>query len=223
MSGLERKNSWWIAEHAGENVPDGMQRLLRRARFDIDAIRDDLAGFVAERLGTDDGVLILDETGFVKKGRASVGVARQYSGTAGRIENSQIAVFAAYASSKGHALVDRELYLPKDWSEDPARCEAAGVPGERIADGTVTKPRLAQLMIERAQDLGLPFRWVTADTAYGSAKYLRVWLESLDLSHVLALRSKDIEFHQGFLPISGALQCSERTIQLVPPGSIRQY
>jgi SRSO17 transposase len=117
-----------------------MQRLLCKARFDVDAIRDDLAGFVAERLGEDDGVLILDETGFVKKGRASVGVARQYSGTAGRIENSQIAVFAAYASSKGHALVDRELYLTKDWSEDPPRCEAAGAPAERITAGMVTKP-----------------------------------------------------------------------------------
>lgn len=191
VSGLERKNSWWIAEHACENGPDGMQRLLRKARFDIDAIRDDLADFVADQLGEDDGVLILDETGFVKKGQASVGVARQYSGTAGRIENSQIAVFAAYASAKGHALVDRELYLPKDWSENPARCAAAGVPAERIADGTVTKPRLAQAMIQRAQTLGLPFQWVTADAAYGSAKYLRVWLESLELFHVLALRGKD--------------------------------
>jgi SRSO17 transposase len=167
VSGLERKNSWWIAEHAGERGPDGTQRLLRKARFVIDAIRDHLAEFVAERLGADDGVLILDETGFVKKGQASVGVARQYSGTAGRIENSQIAVFAAYASSKGHALVDRELYLPKDWTEDPARCEIAGVPAERIEAGTVTKPRLAQAMIERAQTLGLPFRWVTAGPRQG--------------------------------------------------------
>jgi SRSO17 transposase len=191
VSGLQRKNSWWIAEHAGETCPDGMQRLLRKARFDVEAIRDDLAAYVAERLGEDDGVLILDETGFVKKGRASVGVARQYSGTAGRIENSQIAVFAAYASSMGHALVDRELYLPKDWTEDPERCAAAGVPAERIEAGTITKPRLAQLMIERGESAGLPFRWVTADAAYGSAKYLRVWLEQRDQFHVLALRGKD--------------------------------
>ncbi len=191
LSGLQRKNSWWIAEHAGESSPDGMQRLLRKARFDVEAIRDDLTGYVSERLGEADGVLILDETGFVKKGRASVGVARQYSGTAGRIENSQITVFAAYASAKGHALVDRELYLLKDWTEDPDRCAAAGVPAERIAAGTVTKPRLAQVIIERADDAGLPFQWVTADAAYGSAKYLRFWLEQRDQFHVLALRGKD--------------------------------
>jgi SRSO17 transposase len=183
LSGLQRKNSWWIAEHAGESGPDGMQRLLRKARFDVEEIRNDLNGYVAERLGEPDGVLILDETWFVKKGRASVGVARQYSGTAGRIENSQIAVFAAYASSKGHVLVDHELYLPKDWTEDPDRCAAAGVPAERIAAGTVTKPRLAQTIIERADDAGLPFRWVTADAAYGSAKYLRFWLEQRDQFH----------------------------------------
>jgi SRSO17 transposase len=191
LSGLQRKNSWWIAEHAGESGPDGMQRLLRKARFDVEEIRNDLNGYVAERLGEPDGVLILDETWFVKKGRASVGVARQYSGTAGRIENSQIAVFAAYASSKGHVLVDRELYLPKDWTEDPDRCAAAGVPAERIAAGTVTKPRLAQTIIERADDAGLPFRWVTADAAYGSARYLRFWLEQRDQFHVLAIRGKD--------------------------------
>ncbi|WP_026932036.1 IS701 family transposase [Glycomyces tenuis] len=191
VSGLQRKNSWWLAEHAGEAGPDGMQRLLRKARFDVDAIRNDLAAYVAERLGEDDGVLILDETGFVKKGRASVGVARQYSGTAGRVENSQIALFAAYASDKGHALVDRELYLPKEWIEAPARCEAAGVPAERIAAGTLTKPRLAQAVIERAEAAGLAFRWVTADAVYGSAKYLRVWLETRDRFHVLAIRGKD--------------------------------
>jgi SRSO17 transposase len=191
LSGLQRKNSWWIAEHAGERGPDGMQRLLRKARFNVEAIRGDLTGYVAERLGEDDGVLILDETGFVKKGRSSVGVARQCSGTAGRIENSQIAVFAAYASSKGHVLVDRELYLPKGWTEDLDRCEAAGVPAERIAAGTVTEPRLAQAIIERVEASGLPFRWVTADAAYGSAKYLRFWLEQRDQFHVLAIRGRD--------------------------------
>lgn len=191
LSGLQRKNSWWIAEHAGESGPGGMQRLLRKARFDVEAIRGDLTDYVAERLGEADGVLILDETGFVKKGQASVGVARQYSGTAGRIENSQIAVFAAYASSKGHALVDRELYLPKDWTEDPDRCAAAGVPAKRVAAGTVTKPRLAQAIIERADAAGLPFGWVRADAAYVSAKYLRFWLEQRDQFHVLALRGKD--------------------------------
>jgi SRSO17 transposase len=191
LSGTARKNSWWLAEHAGEAGPEGMQRLLRKARFDIEGIRDDLAGYVADRLGEPDGVLILDETGFVKKGRASVGVARQYSGTAGRIENSQIALFAAYASSKGHPRVDRELYLPKEWIDHPARCETAGVPAGRVAAGTLTKPRLAQAVIERAESSGLPFRWVTADAGYGSAKYLRVWLEERDRFHVLAFRGKD--------------------------------
>ena len=191
VAGLERKNGWTLAEHAGEGGPDGMQRLLRKADWDIDGVRDDLRGYVVDQLGDPGGVLVVDETGFLKKGTRSAGVGRQYSGTAGRIENCQVGVFLAYASERGHALVDRELYLPRDWSEDPARCRAADVPGEVEF---ATKPRLAQAMLARAFAARVPFAWVTADEAYGQAKYLRVWLEERDASYVLATRCNDDVF-----------------------------
>src|SRR3954468_11944030 len=130
LSTTERKNGWQLAEHLGAPNPDGVQHPFARRAWDADAVRDDLTGYVAEHLGQPDGVLVVDETGFLKKGTKSVGVARQYSGTAGRIENCQISVFLAYASSKGHALIDRELYLPKEWAEDPARRTAAGIAQE---------------------------------------------------------------------------------------------
>jgi SRSO17 transposase len=128
VAGLERKNGWTLAERAGESSPDGMQRLLRWADWDVEGVRDDVRAYVVEMLGEPDGVLIADETGFLKKGTRSAGVQRQYSGTAGRTENSQIGVFLAYASSRGHALIDRELYLPKSWADDRDRCRAAGIP-----------------------------------------------------------------------------------------------
>src|SRR5579884_343920 len=181
VAGLERKNGWTLAEYAGESGPDGMQRLLRKADWDIDGVRDDLRDDVVEQLGDPAGVLVIDETGFLKKGTASAGVARQYSGTAGRIENCQVGVFLAYASGRGHALVDRELYLPKDWIEDPARCRAADVPQDVEF---ATKPRLAQAMLARAFAAGVPFRWVSADEAYGQVKYLRVWLEEHDWARI---------------------------------------
>jgi SRSO17 transposase len=142
-------------------------------------------------LGDPAGVLVVDETGFLKKGARSAGVARQYSGTAGRIENCQVGVFLAYASGRGHALVDRELYLPKDWIEDPGRRRDAGVPQDIEF---ATKPRLAQAMLARAFAAGVPFAWVTADEAYGQAKYLRVWLEEHDAPYVLATRCNDDVF-----------------------------
>src|SRR5215470_8521806 len=144
LSGLRRKNCWTIAEQAGDATPDGMQHLLAAARWDADAVRDDVRGYVVEYLGNADAVLVVDETGDVKKGRASAGVQRQYAGTAGRVDNCQVAVFLSYASPAGHALIDRELYLPRSWTTDPARCAAAGIPA-----GTVfaTKPRLARRMI----------------------------------------------------------------------------
>jgi SRSO17 transposase len=188
---LERKNGWTLAEHAGEVAPDGMQRLLRRADWDIDGVRDDVRDYVIERLGDRAGVLIVDDTGFVKKGTRSAGVQRQYSGTAGRIENCQIGVFLAYASPAGHALIDRELYLPESWTGDRARCQAAGIPDEVEF---ATKPVLAQAMLERAIEAGTPFSWVTADEAYGQVKYLRVWLEQHDASYVLATRCNDDVF-----------------------------
>jgi SRSO17 transposase len=188
VAGLERKNGWTLAERAGEVSPDGMQRLLRRADWDIDGVRDDVRDYVADRLGDRDGVLVVDDTGFVKKGTRSAGVQRQYSGTAGRIENCQIGVFVAYASASGHALIDRALYLPESWTADRARCRAAGVPDEvQFA----TKPVLAQAMLARAIDAAVPFSWVTADEAYGQVKYLRVWLEQRDVSYVLATRCND--------------------------------
>ena len=187
-AGLERKNGWTLAERAGEGSPDGMQRLLRRADWDVEGVRDDLRDYVVEHLGVPDGVLIVDDTGFLKKGTRSAGVQRQYSGTAGRTENCQVGVFLAYVSARGHALIDRELYLPESWTADRDRCRAAGVPDEVEF---VTKPRQAMAMIERALDAGVPFGWVTADEACGQAKYLRFWLEQRDVAHVLATRVND--------------------------------
>ena len=193
LSDLERKNGWTLAERSGAVSPDGMQRLLRRAGWDADGVRDDVRGWVFSQLGDPrSGVLVADETGFLKKGIRSAGVQRQYSGTAGRIENCQLGVFLAYASAAGHALVDRELYLPQSWTADRARCAAADI-GERV--GFATKPQLARAMIARALDAGAPARWVTADEAYGQNTALRAWLESAQVAarvgYVLATRSDD--------------------------------
>jgi SRSO17 transposase len=132
-SGTERKNGWQLAEHLGDPTPDGVQHLLARADWDADAVRGDLLGYVAEHLGDAAGVLVVDETGFLKKGTKSVGVARQYSGTAGRIENCQVGVFLVYATSRGRALLDRALYVPKEWADDPGRRKVAGVPAAEQA------------------------------------------------------------------------------------------
>jgi SRSO17 transposase len=183
---VERKNGWQLAEHAGETTPDGMQRLLTSARWDPDALRDDVRGYVVERLGDPGGVLVVDETGFLKKGGKSAGVQRQYSGTAGRIENCQIGVFLTYASRSGRALVDRELYLPAEWAADPGRRAEAHV-GEQVI--FQTKPQLAQAMLERAVDAGVPAGWVTADEVYGGDARLRAFLEDHDLAYVLAVKA----------------------------------
>src|SRR5580704_5799450 len=188
VAGLERKNGWTLAEWAGEVSPDGMQRLLRRADWDVDGVRDDVRDYVVEQLGDRDGVLIADDTGFLKKGTRSAGVQRQYSGTAGRTENCQVGVFLAYASVHGHALIDRELYLPQSWAEDRDRCREAGIPDETEF---ATKPQLAQAMISRAIAAGVPFAWFTADEAYGQAKWLQAWLEEQDVSYVMAIRRSD--------------------------------
>jgi SRSO17 transposase len=188
VAGLERKNGWTLAERAGEVSPDGMQRLLRHADWDTREVRDDVRYYVVEQLGDPAGVLIADETGFIKKGTRSAGVQRQYSGTAGRTENCQVGVFLAYASLHGHALIDRELYLPQSWTEDRDRCRAAGIPDDVEF---ATKPRLAQVMIGRALDAGGPFAWFTADEVYGQAEYLHAWLEDRDVSYVLAIRRSD--------------------------------
>lgn len=165
-----------------------MQRLLRRADWDVDGVRDDLRDHFVERVGDREGVLIVDDTGFLKKGTRSAGVQRQYSGTAGRTENCQIGTFLAYASPRGHALIDRELYLPDSWTSDRDRCRAAGIPDEVEF---ATKPRQAMAMLARALRAGVPFAWFTADEAYGQVKYLRVWLEERDVAYVLATRCSD--------------------------------
>jgi SRSO17 transposase len=186
LGDAERKNGWQLAEHLGDATPDGVQHLLARADWDADAVRDELIGYVREGLGHADGVLVVDETGFLKKGTKSCGVARQYSGTAGRIENCQIGVFLGYASKRGRALLDRALYLPKEWSEDAARRAEAGVPkAVRFA----TKLVLARRMVERAVAAGVPARWVTADAVYGSDYGFRSALEGLGLGYVVGVRT----------------------------------
>jgi SRSO17 transposase len=185
LGNVGRKNGWQLAEHAGEATPDGMQRLLATATWDPDLVRDDLRAYVVEHLGDPGGVLVVDETGFLKKGSTSVGVQRQYSGTAGKVDNCQLGVFLAYASGTGRAFIDRELYLPRVWTEDPARCRAARVPEEVEFR---TKPQLARVMLQRALDAGVPAAWVTADEAYGGDPALRRFLEARGLSYVLAVK-----------------------------------
>ena len=188
LSPIERKNGWQLAERAGDATPYGVQRLLSTYRWDADLVRDDLAGYVVEHLAGADGVLVVDETGFLKKGNKSAGVQRQYSGTAGRVENCQIGVFLAYASAKGRTLLDRELYLPQVWAGDAERRREAGVPEDA---GFQTKPRLAQRMLERALESGVPFGWVAGDEVYGNDRNLRLWLEREGIAHVLAIKSNE--------------------------------
>jgi SRSO17 transposase len=184
LAPLERKNGWQLAEAAGDATPDRMQRLLNNARWDARQVRGDLRRYVIERLGDAGGVLIVDDTGFVKKGTKSAGVQRQYSGTAGRVENCQIGVFLAYASPAGRALIDAELYLPRSWAGDRARCAAAGVPaGAEFA----TKPELGRVMLGRALEAGVPARWATADEAYGQDHKFRVFCEQRRLGYVVAV------------------------------------
>jgi SRSO17 transposase len=194
LSATERKNGWQLAEHLGDPTPDGVQHLLARAAWDADAVRDDLIGYVSEHLGGPDGVLVVDETGFLKKGAKSCGVARQYSGTAGRIENCQVGVFLGYATKRGRALLGRALYLPKEWAEDAGRRRAAGVPADvRFA----TKPALARQMAGRALDAGVPAKWVTADAVYGSDYAFRKAVEDRGLGYVVGVRT-DHAVHVGF-------------------------
>ncbi|WP_407917019.1 IS701 family transposase [Kitasatospora sp. NE20-6] len=184
LSDLPRKNCWSIAEWAGEASPHGMQHLLCRAVWDADAVRDDVREYVVEHLRDEAAVLVVDETGDVKKGTHTVGVQRQYTGTAGRIENSQVVVYLVYAAKRGHAAVDRELYIPRSWTCDPDRCRAAGL-GEDTA--FATKPELARTMIERFLDAGHHVGWVTGDEVYGGNPKLRTALEERGVGYVLAV------------------------------------
>lgn len=185
---LEKKNGWTLAEQVGQLRPDGVQRLLNLSDWDENAVRDDVRDFVVETIGSPNGVLICDDTGFLKKGTKSAGVQRQYSGTAGRTENCQIGTFLAYASARGRALIDRELYLPASWTDDRDRCRAAGIDDEI---GFATKNEHFRRMLQRAIDAGVPFAWVTADEAYGQVKHTRVWLEGRKVAYVLATKVND--------------------------------
>lgn len=189
VADVERKNGWQLAERAGYRHPRGMQRVLDRYAWDADAVRDDLRRYVVAELGDPQGVLVLDETGFLKQGTKSVGVARQYSGTAGKVDNCQIGVFLGYASPKGRAGVDRELFLPREWAEDPPRCAAAGVPA-----GTAhrTKPAIATAMVLRALEAGVTAAWVVADEVYGASGSFRRALEDRAQPYVLAVRANEM-------------------------------
>jgi SRSO17 transposase len=184
LSDVPRKNGWQLAEQAGEGRPDGMQRLLSTSVWSAEALRDELQVYLVEALGEANGVLVVDESGFLKQGVHSAGVKRQYSGTAGRVANCQIGVFVAYGTQSGHALLDRVLYVPREWTDNRERCREAGIPDDV---GFATKPALARVMIERAVAHHVPFAWVTGDTIYGGDRNLRLWLEEQCLPFVLAV------------------------------------
>ena len=189
VSSIERKNGWQLAERAGEARPDGMQRLLNSASWDADLVRDDLRAYILEQLGDPQAILVIDETSFPKRGKKSAGVKKQYCGTTGQVENCQVGVFLSYVSAKGHTLIDRELYLPKDWIDDPGRCREAGIPEEV---GFQTKCELAQQMIERLWKAQIPFAWVVADSVYGGNLDLRTWLEAHQYSFILAVACDEV-------------------------------
>jgi SRSO17 transposase len=184
LSSIERKNGWQLAEHAREARPDGMQRLLSSAVWDTDGVRDDLRSYVLEQLGQESAILVIDETSFPKQGQKSAGVGVQYCGTTGQVENCQVGVFLSYVTARGHTLIDRELYLPLDWTEDRERCQAAGIP-ESVR--FQTKPELARRMLARLWDAQVPIAWVVADTVYGGNLDLRTWLEAHQYPYVLAV------------------------------------
>ncbi len=188
LGNVERKNSWQLAEEAGEDTPYAMQQFLYRGRWDPDALARETRCYVIEQLGDREGVLVIDETGFLKKGRHSVRVQRQYSGTAGRVENCQIGVFLGYVSQRGRALLDRELYLPKSWTDDRQRCDKVGVP-ETV--GFRTKPELARSMLQRALAEGVPARWTVGDSVYGDKGGVREWLEAQPTGYVLGTSVND--------------------------------
>ncbi len=184
LSDTRRKNGWQLAETAGDATPYGVQHLLGRAVWSADQVRDGLFAYVAEHLEDPEGVVVIDETGFPKQGVHSAGVGRQYCGTLGKVGNCQVGVFLAYVGSRGHTLLDRELYLPEAWTKDPARLQAVGLaPDTPFA----TKPELARRMLERVLEAGPPVAWVTGDAVYGRSRGLRSWLEDEGLHHVLAV------------------------------------
>ena len=196
VSGLDRKNCWTIAERRGAATPDGLQHLLARASWNAEAVRDDLRDYVIDAFADPGAILVVDETGDVKKGAATVGVQRQYSGTAGRIENSQVAVYLTYAAPRGHALIDRALYLPRSWADDHDRCAAAGIPHRQR--GFATKPTLAATLIDRAVAAQVPAAWVASDEVYGADPRLRAAIRGHGLGYVMAIAAnRRVPTHAG--------------------------
>jgi SRSO17 transposase len=211
LSHAERKNGWTLAEFAGDLSPDGMQRLLNFYAWDAGAVRDAVRRYVVKNLGGSAAVLVADETGFLKKGTKSAGVARQYTGTAGRVENAQVGVFLAYAAPDGsRALIDRELYLPEKWTADRDRCRAAGI-GDEVA--FATKPKLAQDMLERAVKAGVPFAWFAADEVYGQNPGLRDWLEDRGIGYVMAVPCSEL------ITVAAGRKRADALARLVPRGA----
>ncbi len=188
LSDVARKNGWQLAEQAGETRPDGMQRLLSNAVWDEDGVRDELRKYVLERLGAEHAIVAIDETGFPKRGDKSAGVAPQYCGSSKQVENCQVGVFLSYISPLGHTLLDRELYLPRHWLEDRARCEEAGIP-ETVR--FQTKCELARRMMERLHQARVSIDWVVADTVYGNHLDLRTWLANQGYRYVLAVANTE--------------------------------
>jgi SRSO17 transposase len=193
LSPAERKNSWQLAEISGDPNPYGFQHLLGRADWEPEVLRDRLRTYVTDSLAAPDAIGVLDESGFLKKGTHSVGVARQYSGTAGRIENCQIGVFLAYSSCHGHTLLDRELYLPQEWTADRGRCRRVAIPAARAF---ATKPTLAQHMLARTGAAGVTLAWVTGDSIYSDNRPLWQWLEQRPQAYVLAVSGKEAVWRQ---------------------------
>jgi len=209
LSHAERKNGWQMAEAVGDATPYALQQFIYRSPFSADKLRDHLRGYVNEKLGEEDGVLIPDETGFLKQGKMSCGVKRQYSGTAGRIENCQIGVFLTYASAKGHAPMDRRLYIPQDWFDAPERCKKAGVPDTVTFQ---TKPAMALEMLQEATAAGVPYRWVTGDCVYGDHRAIRTWLEEYRKCYVLCVSGKEyIEIDGEKVSVSSVLKGLDQT------------
>jgi SRSO17 transposase len=214
LAPLERKNCWTIAEHRGEESPAALQHLLSRACWDADAVRDDLRGYVTDAFREPDAILVIDETGDLKHGDHSVGVQRQYTGTAGRIENAQVAVFVTYAARRGHALIDRALYLPRAWTDDQQRCAAAGVPADI---GFATKPALATAMLIRAVEAGVPAGWVAGDEVYGADPILRATVRELGLGYVLQVAANRR------VPTHGGPQRVDAIAELIGPDDWQSY
>jgi SRSO17 transposase len=201
LSHVERKNGWQLAEQAREATPYGMQRLLSQAVWDVNGVRDEVRAFALEHLGTSDVIVAIDETSFPKRGDKSAGVKKQYCGTTGQVQNCQVGVFLSYITSLGHTLIDRELYLPQDWTDDQKRCRQAAIP-DTISFRT--KPDLAIDMLERLHSARVPLAWVVADSVYGGHLELRTWLETHQYCYV------------------GAVACDEPVVLASPSGGVRR-